>query len=395
VNGWRESKLRQVAEIIDSLHKTPEKYVEDGYPMVRVTDVKQGKLDLSNALKVDKQTFEEFSKRHAPQAGDIIFTRVGSYGNTCFVGEDTNFCLGQNAAFIVPKQDSYYLYYFLNSPEANSQIEGSVGGSTQPTISLRSIKEINIPLPSLPEQRAIASVLSSLDDKIDLLHRQNKTLEGMAEILFRSWFEEIEENPKSTESFEELRLGEVIETVSMTHLLNTEQIIFLNTSDIYGGTVLKDEAELVETLPGQAKKSIQRGDILFSEIRPANKRYAYIDFDAEEYVVSTKLMVLRSKGKISQAIAYFFLTYPITLDWLQLIAESRSGTFPQITFDQIKDLSFKLPVGGMRNRLAETAENILSKICLNNGNIRTLSRLRDTLLTKLMSGEVRVRVKEG
>lgn len=235
-------------------------------------------------------------------------------------------------------------------------------------------------------------MLSSLDDKIDLLNRQNKTLEALVQTLCREWFEDPEEeNRGQQKGVENILLGDVIETISKTHPLTKDQIIFLNTSDIDAGKVIKNEYELVAELPGQAKKSIKKGDILFSEIRPANKRYAYIDFDAEDYVVSTRLMVLRSKNVISQAILYFYLTYPITLDWLQLMAESRSGTFPQITFDQIKVLSFKLPKGEQRVMLSNAAEAILAKICFNNRALRNLRILRDAILPKLISGELRVK----
>ena len=88
------------------------------------------------------------------------------------------------------------------------------------------------------------------------------------------------------------KLENLIETVSVTHKMKQEEIIFLNTSDILEGNVLNNEYSVVSTLPRQAKKSIKRNDILFSEIRPANKRYAFVNFDADDYVVSTKLMVL-------------------------------------------------------------------------------------------------------
>ena len=88
-------------------------------------------------------------------------------------------------------------------------------------------------------------------------------------------------------------------------------------------------------MPGQAKKEIQRGDLLFSEIRPANKRYALVTFPAEDYVVSTKLMVLRTtQTQLSNLRIYHLLTMEKTLDELHREADGKSGTFPQITFDE-------------------------------------------------------------
>jgi type I restriction enzyme S subunit len=153
-----------------------------------------------------------------------------------------------------------------------------------------------------------------------------------------------------------LTFGELAESVSVTHSFCKPELIFLNTSDIYRGRVLHRDYTAVALWPGQAKKSIQKGDILFSEIRPANGRYAFVDFDADDYVVSTKLMVIRPKlGKASPRFLYHFLTSRKITEWLQHLAESRSGTFPQITFDQVAEL--KLP----RLNLAE--QRSIEKLC--------------------------------
>ena len=319
------------------------------------------------------------------QDESILIPRKGSLNNIMFQNKpfwtvDTMFWTKINKEKVFPK----FLFYQLTTID----YENLNVGSAVPSLTVPVINEIEISLPSLLEQRAIASVLSSLDDKIDLLHRQNATLEKMAETLFRQWF--VEEAVE--QSVNQLLLGDLIESVSVTHKFPASQIIFLNTSDISDGNVLVHEYSLVKTLPGQAKKSIQKNDILFSEIRPANGRYAYVDFDAEDYVVSTKLMVLRSKNKISQAFIYFYLTHPMTVDWLQLLAESRSGTFPQITFDQIKELKINIPSETILSETIDFCESALKKLKFNQNQIRTLTSLRDTLLPKLMSGEVRVEI---
>lgn len=386
MSEWKEYKLGDVTDIIDSLHQTP-KYVVSGFPMVRVTDIKSVFLQLENTLKVDEHTFKEFSKKHTPKKGDIVFSRVGSYGVSSIVNSNEKFCLGQNTVFIVPKQNPYFIYYFLNSPIAKNQIEGLVAGSTQQTISLQSINNIKVLLPPLPEQTQITEILGSLDDKIDLLYRQNKMLEQLAETLFSQRF--IEE--AEIQSNKQLLLGNLIDSVSITHAFPSEEVVFLNTSDIYLGEVLINKPVDINFLPGQAKKSIQKEDILFSEIRPANGRYAYINFDAENYVVSTKLMVLRSKNILSQAFIYFYLTNSKTLEWLQILAESRSGTFPQITFDQLRDLKINIPSESILKESIIWCETALEKIKSNENQIRTITQLRDTLLPKLMSGEVRVK----
>jgi type I restriction enzyme S subunit len=100
------SKLSEIAEVVDSLHKTP-KYSDVGKPMVRCTDVKYGRLKLDNTFKVNDEVFEEFSRRYKPNKNDIIITRVGSYGITA-LAEDINFCLGQNTSAIISKINPRY-----------------------------------------------------------------------------------------------------------------------------------------------------------------------------------------------------------------------------------------------------------------------------------------------
>lgn len=145
----------------------------------------------------------------------------------------------------------------------------------------------------------------------------------------------------------------------------------------------------VSQMPGQAKKSIAINDILYSEIRPINKHFAYVNFVADDYVVSTKLMVLRAKG-ISPRRLYQFLTMPDTLKELQVEAESRSGTFPQIRFDNIQQLEMIVASEQVEKEYSERLNTIYSMIDTNNSENKRLSALRDTLLPKLMNGEIDV-----
>ena len=177
-----------------------------------------------------------------------------------------------------------------------------------------------------------------------------------------------------------LTFGELAESVSVTHSFSKPELIFLNTSDIDRGRVLHRDYTPVATWPGQAKKSVQKGDILFSEIRPANGRYAFVDFDADDYVVSTKLMVIRPKpGKVSPRFLYHFLTSRKSTDWLQHLAESRSGTFPQITFDQVAELDLPRLMLEEQRTIAELFDALDDKIEQNRRTARALERLARTI----------------
>ncbi|WP_167747072.1 restriction endonuclease subunit S [Cohnella luojiensis] len=407
-------ELQEVANVVDSLHKTPE-YIKEGFPIIRVTDIKGGYLDLSQTLRVSYEVYEEFSKKYKPHAGDILVSRVGSYGNFSFVNFDSPFCLGQNTAIIVPKNvDNKFLYFWLTSSSVKQQIEQRVVGSTQKTLSLKNIKELRVPNLSLEDQRSISNVLSKLDENIELNKIMIHNMEEIAHALFKRWIVDFEfpnDNGEPYKSsggetvwsdelaaevpieWEVKRLDDLIESISQTYKFTENQVIFLNTSDILDGEVLHEDYSYPSILPGQAKKRIYTGDILYSEIRPANKRFAYIDFDAQEYVVSTKLMVLRSKSIVDSIIIYYFLTSKTIVDFLQTLAESRSGTFPQITFQQLKLISIAIPPADLLNEFACTLRSIYTKIQNNRKENKFLSQIRDTLLPKLMSGEIRIPVE--
>ena len=173
-----------------------------------------------------------------------------------------------------------------------------------------------------------------------------------------------------------ITVGQLAESISDTHKFGKDELIFLNTSDILFGKILHYNYSPVRDWPGQAKKSIRRNDILFSEIRPSNGRWAYVDVDAEDFVVSTKLMVIRARpGRIAPRFLYHFLTSAKTTRWLQHLAESRSGTFPQITFDQVSELELVLPPMADQAAIVNFLDGIEDKIAVNQQMNETLDAM--------------------
>jgi type I restriction enzyme S subunit len=182
--------LCDVAEIIDSLHKTP-KYSEKGFPMVRVVDVNNGFLDLGNCFMVDENTCDEHNKNHIPQIGDVIITRVGSYGMLAYINTSKKFCLGQNIAIISPKANGKFLYYYLKSPFIQNIIYGNSGGSSYKCISLEKIKKLPYCDSKLNVEK-IGDLLYSIDSKIENNNKINLELESMAKTIYDYWFLQFE-----------------------------------------------------------------------------------------------------------------------------------------------------------------------------------------------------------
>ncbi len=153
--------LSDVADVFDSLHQTPE-YIQSGFSMIRVQDIKGAYIDTENTLKVSKEVFSKFVKKYRPQKDDIIVSRVGSYGNFALVPND-DCCLGQNVAIIHPNICKRFLFYILNSLEVKQWIDKNVKGASQKSFSLADIRRIPIPIPSLEEQARIVSILDRFD----------------------------------------------------------------------------------------------------------------------------------------------------------------------------------------------------------------------------------------
>lgn len=140
------------------------------------------------------------------------------------------------------------------------------------------------------------------------------------------------------------KLGELIDTISDTRKIEKDKLVLINTSDVLNGKVLNHSYTPNNNLRGQFKKRFQKGDILYSEIRPGNRRFAYVDFESNDYIASTKLMVLRNKGGIvDNNFLYLILSDKKFTDDLQFIAEQRSGTFPQITFTELSNIDVVIP----------------------------------------------------
>ena len=180
--------------------------------------------------------------------------------------------------------------------------------------------------------------------------------------------------------YEKIKLSDLVDTVSDTRKINKDKVVLINTSDIFDGDVLNHSYTDNSNLRGQFKKRFEKNDILYSEIRPANKRFAYVDFDSEDYIASTKLMVLRKKSNsITNRFLYYCLTNDFFTEKMQHLAEARSGTFPQITFDVLKNESINVPSIENQNKITMVFDNINNKIKSNNEINNNLYEMGDNL----------------
>jgi type I restriction enzyme S subunit len=403
--NWKKYKFGEIAEIVMGQSPTGETCNEsgNGIPLLN------GPTEFGSSFPTPVQFTTDPKKFAMPF--DILFCVRGSTTGR-MNWADRDYAIGRGLAAIRHREGKKYRHFIKGLIDANlNLLLQSATGSTFPNVSKDQLNNISILAPDLGSQETISEILSSLDDKIELNNQINKNLEALAQALFKQWFVDFEfpnENGQPYKSsggeMVESELGdipkgwkiysmnELLETISKTFpLKKVKEVVFLNTGDIQEGKFLHNQLSDSSGLPGQAKKSIEEGDILYSEIRPINKRFAYVYFDASQYVVSTKLMVLRSKVELNSLFQYFVLTQNENIEYLQHLAESRSGTFPQITFSELSTIKIALPNFQMVN---EFVDRVLKpyydyQFSVKNEN-EELSQLRDALLPKLISGKLEV-----
>lgn len=178
-----------------------------------------------------------------------------------------------------------------------------------------------------------------------------------------------------TSNWKKYYIGDICKTISETYRGNSERVVLINTSDVLKGKVLNHSFVKNENLRGQFKKTFKVNDILFSEIRPANERYAFIDFEnTQNYIASTKLMVIRADTSIVvPKYLYYILTSKNLLKRLQHLAETRSGTFPQITFNtELSLVEVLLPTLDVQKKIVKILSSLDDKKTLNERISRNL-----------------------
>ena len=279
--------------------------------------------------------------------------------------------------------DNLFLYYWFKGVD----IDAMDSGSAIPSTSRDEVYDLDIALPPLPEQKAIASLLAGLDDKIDLLHRQNKTLEAMAETLFRQWFVE-----EAGDDWPEKTLNEILTTKGGTtpstkipeywngsiHWTTPRDLS--NNDSIY----LFDTARKI-TEEGLAKISsglLPKGTLLLSSRAPVG----YLAFSEVSLAINQGYIAIIDNKGFSKH--FIFLWLKTNMEYVKSYANG--STFQEISKTTFKSLQLLVPPEEKRREFDEIIMPSFEKIRLNVRQIRTLEKLRNTLLPKLMSGEVRV-----
>ena len=374
MSEWKEFKLEEVAENFAmgpfGSNIKAENFQESGVPVIRGTNLNFFRYVGGNFVFLSEEKADQLRSSNCFH-GDLVFTHRGTIGQVGIIpeGRYQRYVVSQSGMKLSAKKaclDNQFLFYFFKSSIGQHELLQNESQVGVPSISspLTSLKSVTILLPPLPEQRAIASVLSSLDDKIDLLHRQNKTLEAMVETLFRQWFVE-----EAQEGWEIVKLDSLI-NISSGKGLKKDNLV---EKGIY--PVLGANGEIGRT-----------NDFLFDERLLFTGRVGTIGnifrVENEKVWLSDNTLVIKPKN-------YFNFIY-FVLKAAKLEEYNVGSTQPLIRQSDIKKIEISLPPKNKMNEFEKESELMLKKIWKNKIHIRTIEKMRDTLLPKLMSGEVRV-----
>lgn len=389
MSEWKEYKLGELVQ-------TNKRSINSDYPYEEIAYLDTGSITRG---KID--SFQKYKLNEAPSRAkrlvvqdDIIYSTVRPiqkhYG---FIDNPlSNLVVSTGFATITCEKDKLnpkFLYYLLTNDETVEYLDVIAEASTSAYPSLRpsDIENLEITIPELPLQKSIASILSILDDKIELLHRQNSTLEKMAETLFRQWFVE--------EAKEEWKMGKIQDLIDFNPQRSLKKGMFapfLEMSELDTQIYAPANWYEREFLSGT---KFTNGDTLLARITPCleNGKTAYVDFLDKNQIGwgSTEFIIMRPKSNIHTFLAYVIARYKDFRDYAEGCMSGSSGR-QRVDLDNLKNYEIRIPSNEVILNFNNQMSSIVPKLNKNSSQIRTLNALRDTLLPKLMRGEVRVEI---
>lgn len=411
---------------IDNRGKTPP-LSSTGYPLIEVKHIQENHIYpvFEDTKFVDQHTWNTWFRAHL-EPGDLLFSTVGSIARSCIVPEKPKFCIAQNVlGFRVnrSKADSRFLYYAINDSFFQNEVKGRTVETVQKSIKVHDLKTCRITVPPLAIQKAIAAVLGTLDDKIELNRGINGTLEATAQALFRSWFVDFDpvrvlsgQMPQAPpflsakalkkagfpDRFQDSELGEIPENWRLGTLgevaKNPREVVEphkLKPSTPYIGLEHMPRRSVALAEWGYAdelesnKFEFKRGEILFGKLRPYFHKVGIAPLDG---VCSTDIVVI--KPKVQDWVG-FVLGHVSSLNFVNYTNASSTGTkMPRTNWLDMSRYKVALPPQLLAAAFTEQVSPLMERMVTNIHESRTLAELRDALLPKLMSGELRLKEAE-
>ncbi|VTY06678.1 Type I restriction modification DNA specificity domain protein [uncultured Prevotella sp.] len=406
---WKKYKIGDLCSISSSKRIFAKEYQSSGVPFFRGKEIieKQKGESISTELYISRSRYDEIKIKYGvPKEGDMLLTSVGTLGIPYIVKNEIFYFKDGNLTWFSDFKglNSKFLYYWFLSPIAKNAIEAKAIGSTQKALTIDSLSKFEINIPDIDTQNRIASVLSFIDDKIELNRRINDNLEQQAQALFKSWFVDFE--PFKEGKFVDSELGMIPES---WRVCSAETIFKINI----GKTPPRKEQQWFTNINNGNVKWISISDLGSNEIfiedskeyltKEAISKFNIIVVPEDTILVSFKLTVGRvgisnCELTTNEAVARFYLpksyfreyTYLSLKNYNYARLGSTSSIATAVNSKIIKNMKLLIPPVTIISEFSKRINPLFNAIRIYENEIRNLSKIRNTLLPKLMSGELKI-----
>lgn len=371
-------------------------FVPSGFPIIDGANLKGYKVT-DNITKFVTEEKARSLSRSIAHRGDVIVTISGTIGQIAYIPEDSLYdeYLCSQRQFRVSFDSSMvyvpYLVFYFHTFEGQNKILSFANQTGVPALSqpLKNFKKIRLCLPSLQEQRRIASIVETINDKIENNMKINDNLYAQAKATTKQWIS------KSTGDYELLPLSNIASINPDTYSPKEtwKYVNYLDTSSITEGCIAEIQhiTPSSEKLPSRARRKIAPNDIVFSTVRPNQRHYGIISEPLPNMLGSTGFAVIRSKNPlVCNELIYLCLTENEFIEKMQQLAEQSTSTFPAIKPSDLGVCEIPCPKDQSSTSFTETLKSLFALIAANQRENISLSEIRDVLLPKLMSGEINV-----
>ncbi len=428
MDEWHTISLREAnVSLIDCEHRTPPK-AASGYLYIAIPQIKHGRIDIKDARSISQEHFIEWTRKAVPQPYDVVLSRRCNPGETAFVPPGMKFALGQNLVLLRADGTRIYppfLRWLVRGTDWWEQIGKFINvGAIFDSLKCADIPNFRLRIPPLSKQHVIAHILGTLDDKIELNRRMNETLEAMACAIFKSWFVDFDPVRAKAEgrqpsgmdsttaalfpnSFQDSLLGEIptgwkAAPVSEALDINPSRPLAKGTEatylDMQNVPTRGHRPTNWITRPFVSGSRFSNGDTLVARITPCleNGKTAFVDFlnDGEVGWGSTEFIVLRPKKPLPPEYGYC-LARDEGFRAHAIQSMTGSSGRQRVPTGSLTQFLVAVPTESIARCFEYAVHPLFGKIKANSEEASTLSTIRNALLPKLISGEIRVKGVES
>jgi len=386
---WKVVKCQDVIDIRDGTHDTP-KYVNVGYPLITSKNLKNGSIDFSEVSYISAEDYIEINKRSKVDKGDILLAMIGTIGNPVIVDVDQEFSIKNVALFKLQNSpvDPRFFKYLLESSIVKKQLERETKGGTQKFVSLKVLRNLEIPLPPIASQRRIANIL----DKADEIIRKRKEAIALTEQLQKSIFLDMFGDPVTNpKGWEKVTVNDVVSEVKDGPHVSPEYshngIPILSTRNIRPNELIMEDIKYISEdvyLNLIKRFKPQKGDVLLT--KGGTTGFAkVVDWDWN-FAVWVHLALLRPNNKIRSEFLEATLNSPNCYLQSQLYTHGIANK--DLGLNRIRKIKMCLPPLDLQDEYCQIRKKTLFLLNKNKKSLKESENLFNSLLQKAFKGEL-------